>query len=146
MSDTQTGVTVTLKAGPGFESPWIVIHAESVADAKAQINQGEFAELAERTVAAAEFFRAAHNVKGGLAANEPQQQAAPPVQQQSWSQQGSGQTQQQAPAQSGEGKRCAHGDMVFRESKPGAAKAWRAYFCPTPKGTQNQCEPVWLKG
>jgi hypothetical protein len=72
-----------------------------------------------------------------------------------WSQQGSRQdggasnyaTNSGAPAASGgEGKRCAHGEMVFRESKPGAAKAWRAYFCPTPKGTQNQCEPVWLKG
>lgn len=144
MSDNQTGVTVTLKAGPGFESPWIVIHAESVADAKAQINQGEFAELAERTVAAAEFFRAAHNVKSGLAANEPPQQAAPPVQQQqSWSQQGSGQTQ--APAQSSEGKRCAHGEMTYREGVgKGSGKPYKAYFCPAPRGT-NQCAPEFVR-
>ena len=146
MSDNQTGVTVTLKAGPGFESPWIVIHAESVADAKAQINQGEFAELAERTVAAAEFFRAAHNVKSGLAANEPPQRAAPAVQQQqSWSQQGSGQTQQQAPAQSGEGKRCAHGEMTYREGVgKGSGKPYKAYFCPAPRGT-NQCAPEFVR-
>ncbi|HET8768704.1 MAG TPA: hypothetical protein VFM86_15365 [Pedococcus sp.] len=88
-------------------------------------------------------FGAVNNVAAGLGGQVVQQETS---QQGSWSQQGSGQTQQQAPAQSGEGKRCAHGEMVFRESKPGAAKAWRAYFCPTPKGTQNQCEPVWLKG
>jgi hypothetical protein len=159
VSDNQTGVTVTLKAGPGFESPWIVIHAESVADAKAQINQGEFAELAERTVAAAEFFRAAHNVKSGLAANEPQQ-AAPPAQQQSWSgggaataqttgggwsQQGSGQTQQQAPAQSGEGKQCVHGAMTFREGVgKQSGKPYKAFFCPAPKGS-NQCSPEFVR-
>jgi hypothetical protein len=41
---------------------------------------------------------------------------------------------------------CKHGPMIYRESKPGAAKAWRAYFCPTPKGTPDQCEPQWIKG
>jgi hypothetical protein len=40
---------------------------------------------------------------------------------------------------------CAHGAMTFRTSKQGAAKAWKAYFCPTPQGTPNQCEPQFLK-
>jgi hypothetical protein len=53
----------------------------------------------------------------------------------------------QAPAQApSSGPACKHGPMQFRESKPGAAKAWRAYFCPTPKGTPDQCEPQWIKG
>ena len=80
-------------------------------------------------MAAAEFFRAAHNVKGGLASREPA--AAAP--QQSWSEQPT----QQAPAPQG-GKQCAHGAMVYREGTS-AKGPWKAYFCPTPKGTPGQC-------
>ena len=41
---------------------------------------------------------------------------------------------------------CSHGAMQYRESKPGAPKAWKGYFCPTPKGTPNQCEPRFIRG
>ena len=153
MSENNNGVTVTLKAGQGFEAPWIVIHAESVADAKDQIDQGVFAELAERTVAAAEFFRAAHNVKKGLAANEaasaPAQQNGP-----SWSQGGSRQdggasnyaTNSGAPAQQGEGKTCIHGPMTYREGVgKQSGKPYKAYFCAAPKGTANQCAPEFVR-
>jgi len=40
---------------------------------------------------------------------------------------------------------CKHGARTFRESKPGAPKAWKGYFCPTPKGTPDQCEPNFAK-
>lgn len=146
MSENNNGVTVTLKAGQGFEAPWIVIHAESVADAKDQIDQGVFAELAERTVAAAEFFRAAHNVKKGLAANEAASAPAPQPQQNgpSWSQQGS--QQQAPPAQQGEGKTCIHGPMTYREGVgKQSGKPYKAYFCAAPKGSA-QCSPEFLRG
>ena len=39
---------------------------------------------------------------------------------------------------------CNHGPRVGRAGS-GAKGPWRAYFCPTPKGTPGQCEPVWLK-
>jgi hypothetical protein len=93
-------------------------------------------------VAAAEFFRAAHNVKKGLAANEAASAPAPQPQQNgpSWSQQGS--QQQAPPAQQGEGKTCIHGPMTYRSGTKNG-KAWSAYFCPTPKGSPNQCAPVW---
>lgn len=44
------------------------------------------------------------------------------------------------------GYTCKHGAMIPRESKPGAAKPWRGYFCPSPKGTPDQCEPKFLRG
>lgn len=155
MSDDNNGITVTLKAGTGFEAPWIVIHASDVRDAISQIDTGDFATLAERTVSAAEFFRGAHNVKKGLSAQPAEtsnRQDGP-----SWSQQGSGgpaatsqgyapaQQQQQAPAAPTDAKSCVHGPMVYREAKPGSGKSWRAYFCPTPQGTPNQCKPEFLK-
>ena len=41
---------------------------------------------------------------------------------------------------------CKHGALVWRESKPGAPKAWKGWFCPAPKGTPDQCAPKFLKG
>lgn len=49
-------------------------------------------------------------------------------------------------APTGEPNSCKHGAMVYRESKPGSARAWKGYFCPSPKGTPDQCEPKFLKG
>jgi len=40
---------------------------------------------------------------------------------------------------------CKHGTLVWRESKPGAPKAWKGWFCPSPKGTPDQCEPKFLR-
>ena len=53
---------------------------------------------------------------------------------------------QAPPAQAGSGYTCKHGEMTFRQSKPGAPKAWKGYFCPTPQGTADQCEPKFLRG
>lgn len=35
---------------------------------------------------------------------------------------------------------CTHGVMVKRTGN-GAKGEWRAWFCPTPKGTEGQCQP-----
>jgi hypothetical protein len=40
---------------------------------------------------------------------------------------------------------CKHGALVWRESKPGAPKAWKGWFCPSPKGTPDQCEPKFIR-
>jgi hypothetical protein len=43
-----------------------------------------------------------------------------------------------------EGKTCKHGVMSKRTGQ-GAKGPWKAYMCPSPKGTPDQCEPVWLR-
>lgn len=48
------------------------------------------------------------------------------------------------PAQLAEGH-CKHGKLVWRESKPGADKAWKGWFCPSPKGTPDQCAPKFVR-
>jgi hypothetical protein len=53
---------------------------------------------------------------------------------------------QQPVASTGGTYTCKHGSMTFRQSKPGAAKEWKGYFCPTPQGTADQCEPKFLRG
>lgn len=35
---------------------------------------------------------------------------------------------------------CSHGVMIKRTGQ-GAKGEWRAWFCPTPKGTADQCKP-----
>lgn len=40
---------------------------------------------------------------------------------------------------------CQHGKLVWRESKPGADKAWKGWFCPSPKGTPDQCSPKFIR-
>ena len=39
---------------------------------------------------------------------------------------------------------CVHGPMT-PQSGTKNGRAWSAHFCPTPKGTQGQCDPVWGK-
>jgi len=38
---------------------------------------------------------------------------------------------------------CNHGPMIGRKGN-GQKGEWKGLFCPTPKGTAGQCEPVWL--
>jgi len=38
---------------------------------------------------------------------------------------------------------CQHGPMVTRKGT-GAKGEWKGYFCPTPKGTPDQCTPQWI--
>lgn len=42
------------------------------------------------------------------------------------------------------GKSCIHGPMVKRTGQ-GAKGEWRGFFCPTPKGTEGQCSPVFAR-
>lgn len=48
----------------------------------------------------------------------------------------------QASAPVAGGKACVHGEMVKRTGN-GAKGEWRAFFCPTPKGTPDQCSAVF---
>lgn len=47
-----------------------------------------------------------------------------------------------APAASG--PTCAHGAMTLRTGTS-AKGPWKGYFCPTPKGTPGQCDPIFGK-
>lgn len=38
---------------------------------------------------------------------------------------------------------CNHGAMVYKEGQS-AKGAWKAWFCPTPKGTPGQCKARFL--
>lgn len=42
------------------------------------------------------------------------------------------------------GRSCKHGPMTKRSGNS-AKGPWKGYMCPTPKGTPDQCDPVFLK-
>ncbi len=39
---------------------------------------------------------------------------------------------------------CKHGPMTGRSGN-GAKGPWKAWMCPSPKGTADQCEPQWVR-
>ena len=41
-------------------------------------------------------------------------------------------------------KVCKHGNMTFK-SGTGAKGPWKGWFCPSPKGTPDQCQPVFIR-
>jgi len=42
------------------------------------------------------------------------------------------------------GRACQHGPMVKREGSS-AKGPWKAFMCSTPKGTPDQCDPIFLR-
>jgi len=53
----------------------------------------------------------------------------------------------QAPATPGAdgSPQCKHGARIHRTGTGKTGKQWSAWFCPTPKGTEDQCEPQWQR-
>ena len=53
-------------------------------------------------------------------------------------------TQTQGNTLGPEAKRCSHGIMTKRQGQ-GAKGPWKGYMCPSPKGTPDQCQPVFIR-
>lgn len=156
----------TIKAGTAYDAPWITISGDSDADLAFNLKAftgtqtADTAELAVEAAVKLQNLWAVHDQLGGTPFPTSGQQAPPAfVPQQTQPAAFTPQTQaavqqyqqsaaapQAAPAAATPpAPVCQHGQMVYRESKPGTAKAWKAWFCSSPKGTPNQCDPQWIK-
>ncbi|QSM04331.1 hypothetical protein I3U42_13575 [Mycobacteroides abscessus subsp. abscessus] len=127
VGDGEGKIVLTYKEGAGFDSSWTVVHANSVEDAKAILKDPEFKELLDLSKKAAAYFR------GGSTPSAP---AAP------------AQARSNAPAAAqsapdGDSRQCKHGDRVYKTGSSNG-KVWKAFMCPTPKGTPDQCKPEWV--
>ena len=111
----------------------INIYAENSGELEGQL--ATIQDTAALIVATSAAFSGAGNVSNAVAAF-----AATPVAVQHQTPQG--QPALQTPLAPGS---YHHGVMVWRESKPGAPKAWKGWFCPSPKGTPDQCEPKFVR-
>lgn len=52
---------------------------------------------------------------------------------------------QAAPSGAQQGQFCQHGPRQYKEGTKKDGGTWKAWFCPSPKGTPDQCEPVWVR-
>lgn len=168
MSDHK--LNATLKGGAGYDAPWLTIGSDDPNELHALVTKFAGVDPSVDTgaaiVAAATKFQGFWTAKDTLGAQvvspQPQgfttqqqaavqgyqqaaTQAAPvgPATQYITGQQAAPQVPQQQAA-TPPGPSCQHGPMTFRSGNKNG-KAWSAYFCPTPKGTPGQCDPVWNK-
>lgn len=127
VASTANKVRVTLKAGSGYDAPWITVNGANVADTIDQFSDIDAVkQLVATTVSAAKFF---HTSFGGTSTRSS----------------GSGQKRQQPgkPAtatQHPNGKRtfCEHGERVFKSGIGKNGKTWLAFDCP-----QGECDREW---
>lgn len=125
-NENNTGVTATFKGGPGFEAPWIVLHEKDLPSLDAVLDDAVLlASVMNKVQDAGKTFRDA-----APAAPAAQNTSTPAA-------------RQAAPEG---GKMCNHGAMVFRSGvSASTGKPWKGYFCPTPRGTADQCSPEFVR-
>lgn len=128
-------LTVTLKAGTGFDSPWLVFHANSVEEALASLKHDDLEELMDLTARKGKELAKAYSGSQGF--SKPS---------------GGTSTGYSAPSVSAgavewdpdsEDYVCNHGSATQRKGES-TKGPWTGYFCPEPKGSPNQCAPKFL--
>ena len=135
MSDTAK-VTITLKAGTGFDSPWIVIHGDTAQEAGAILSEIRSAGVFQGVRAAAQEFAtatpsaippqlAAAGIPPAIAAAFPEAQVLVPPPSQPACQQASQQPQQQA---GGPPCTTCGGPTTFKNGH-GKKGPWSGQFC-----------------
>ncbi|MFD5308272.1 hypothetical protein [Streptomyces ardesiacus] len=130
----------TLKAATGFDAEWLTptVYGSS---AQETAERGKELLLAMRQVGLIDLTsQAAEYTRGQYKGGSKPAAASAPVAQPSFNP-ASGQVQYSQPAPAAPaagGFTCNHGARVLRKGNN-----WEAYFCPTPKGTPDQCPPMW---
>lgn len=132
------GAVVTVKAGAGYDAPWIVLHATSMADATEQLNSDEFTELMDLTARKGKEFAKAFGGSqsfskpsgGGGWGNKTSAASSSPAGAVEWDAEAEEYT-------------CVHGGAVQRKGESDKGP-WTGYFCPQPKGSGDNCSPKFL--
>jgi hypothetical protein len=136
-------VTITLKAGRDFDSPWIVVSGDTPAEALANLDQVGMLGGAAAVANAAKSLQATYTVAG---ATGPVQDVTPPAPTTPTAPpQATAPAAPAAPAPTAppaDAMFCQHGQRTRYEGSKNGRK-YVGYFCPLPKGTQGQCEPIW---
>lgn len=123
----ESKVTATLKAGAGYDSPWLVFHGASVTELLEMMSDPNFPKLLTWTTASAQKFGEGWKPTGPVSdlvktASTPQGKP------------------EAATNTGGNTPYCKHGAMTPRSGFKNG-RAWSGHFCPTPQGTPDQCSP-----
>lgn len=114
-------VSVTLKGGASYDSPWTVLYFENIEDADRQLEQKK--DAIKRILDNSATMGGYYSSKGKPAA-APQASA------------------QEAPG--GEERFCAHGKMTFRSGvSKSSGKPYQGFFCAAPDRNE-QCKPQFM--
>lgn len=122
-------IKVTLKAGQGYDAPWITVQGDRPEEVAAKLDalgEATFQAAVNASTALQAIFAAGKGL-GATATRAESVREAPAG--------GSGDTAT-TPV-------CVHGARVRRTSKPGARPAWGAWFCPQPQNATDKCDPIW---
>jgi len=129
-------VVSTFKGGRDYDAPWVVVHADNVAESLAIINDKEFAELLTRVQAASQYFvgqAPASSLQNG----------------QNSAQNGSQARTQGKPAAATDGpwgqQTCKHGVMSFKSGTSDDGSVWQGYFCPAPRNSTDKCKNKYVR-
>lgn len=117
-------LTLTLKAGAGFDAPWFVLHTDSVQEAVGTLEDDDFPHLVDLTVARSREFAKAFGGSGGVSRGSAGG---------SWAKGAGGSSK----GFSGDVSECEHGDRVERSGRS-AKGPWTGYFCPS-----RVCDPIF---
>lgn len=154
---SEYALSVTLKAGTGYDSPWIVVYGNDPGEVTTKLNAITSGALVQATVEAANALKAANTAAPLLAHSEPAaQQAAPVPTQNGWGQQppqqvhrGGGQPYN--PQGGGnavthpEGKSCDACGQVLVYKKTSSGKAtWRCEQWRWNNGSPNEHTQIWV--
>lgn len=137
-------VVVTVKAGRDFDSPWVVFHADSNAEAADLLGAAEATGLFALVAQAAKALAGHFNVGNTLGGRPVQSPAAAEQQYQ----QRPAPAQQQAPQGAPPGAQapsCPHGVKKYVAGTNAAGKPYKFWGCPAPKGDPSQCPPEWIR-
>lgn len=130
-------LTVTLKAGGGYDAPWLVFHTNSVDEALSALQHDQLDELMDLTARKgkelAKAFGGSQGFSkpaGSTSTGFSKAAAAQPAGAVEWDAEAEEYT-------------CAHGGAVQRKGES-AKGPWTGYFCPEPKESNNKCTPKFL--
>lgn len=126
-------VRVTLKAGPGYEAPWITVDGTDVADAADQLSDGSAVDkLVKVTVNAAKHFHGTYGTGRPASSGGGQARQA-----------GKPEAADQAP--DGEERYCKHGRRKYMSGiSKTSGKAYKGFFCNETDRSE-QCKPEFVK-
>ena len=137
-NDTGYALSVTLKGGTDFSSPWIVVYGNTPAEVEAKLR--DTGSLIVATVEAANALKAANNA-APVAVGGPDAHPTPAPQQSAPSGWGNRPQQQAAPAQQGarlhpEGKQCGCGNVLNYKTvnRRSDGKQFNFWECPARQG------------
>jgi hypothetical protein len=149
----------TLKAGAGYDAPWLSVDATDPADLELKLNAIANGGAPQALIEAANALKAANNAAPLLNQHQPepaQQPTAPPQQNSGWGQQQNAappQQQAQQPRQQGwqapatthpEGKQCDACGQPLEYKKTTSGKAtWRCNQWRWNNGSPNEHTQLW---